>query len=90
PLIGRPYAWDEDSSALIAALVHQSEAAILHGHMFDSGLYRLPVDGSPARKLIDRDGPEASPAVSPDGRFIAYVGHDEQQQSYTVGQLFLL
>ncbi len=90
PLIGRPYAWDEDSSALIAALVHQSETAILHGHMFDSGLYRLPVDGSPARKLIDRDGPEASPAVSPDGRFIAYVGHDEQQQSYTVGQLFLL
>lgn len=89
PPVGRPFDWTPDGRALVAALVHRTEAEILKGRMFDTGLYLLPIDGEPMEKLIDRDGPESWPAVSPDGRYIAYAGYDEAQRSYTVAQLFV-
>jgi len=90
PLIGSPYAWTADSKALVAALNRNDENAILKGKMFDTGLYLLPVDGSAMKTLIDRDGPEASPQVSPDGRYIAYIGADEAGRWHTTTRLMVL
>lgn len=93
PLIGRPFDWTPDSRALVASLVHWDEAHILKGRMFDTSLFLIPIDGEP-KKLIDRDGPQNWPSVSPDGRYIAYTGydtdHDTAKRSYTVAKLFLL
>ncbi len=36
-------------------------------------LYRQPLDGAPARPVTPAFGEAASPAVSPDGRWVAYV-----------------
>lgn len=44
----------------------------------DSELYRVPADGAaPPQALTDRVGPDASPMVSPDGRWVAWLGYDE-------------
>jgi dipeptidyl aminopeptidase/acylaminoacyl peptidase len=50
-------------------------------------LWLLPVAGGPARQLTSDPAPDTQPAVSPDGRWIAFVsrrGKDEQSQIYVI------
>ncbi len=57
-----------------AATVH----ALIRGDLLDEvGL----ADGA-VRPLTDRRGPDHSPAMSPDGRKIAYLGFDDRAQGY--------
>jgi dipeptidyl aminopeptidase/acylaminoacyl peptidase len=42
-------------------------------------LYRLPLAGGAATPITPAFGKAAAPVVSHDGRFVAYVHHDEQQ-----------
>ena len=45
----------------------------------ESEIYRVSIDGGAPVALTSRDGPDNAPAVSPDGRHIAYVGFDDKQ-----------
>lgn len=91
PFSGRMYTWLPDSKALVAAFIHKSEFEILQGAMYDTGLFLLPIDGSDTQTLIDEIGPEGSPAVSPDGRYVAYTGYpDEGRTNYTISKLSVL
>jgi len=47
----------------------------------DIGL--VPVEGGAVRKLTKSLGPAYSPAFSPDGKTIAYIGHAQQYGDYT-------
>src|SRR5213078_3916300 len=38
----------------------------------------------------ERKGPDQSPAVSPDGKFIAYTGFDDKEQGYQVTRLYVM
>ena len=40
-------------------------------------IYRQSLDGGPARPITPPFGKTASPAISPDGRWVAYVHHDD-------------
>jgi dipeptidyl aminopeptidase/acylaminoacyl peptidase len=40
--------------------------------------------------LTDRPGPDTSPAVSPDGKQIAYLGFDDKVQTYQIDRLYLM
>ena len=42
------------------------------------------------RALTDRDGPDAQPAVSPDGRLIAYTGFDDRGRGYENALLYVM
>ena len=48
-------------------------------------LYRQPLDGSPVRPVTPAFGEAASPAVSPDGRWVAYVHSYEDVDVIAVG-----
>ena len=47
-------------------------------------LYRQPLDGSPARPVTPAFGEASSPAVSPDGRWVAYVHSYEDEDVIAV------
>ena len=47
-----------------------------------------PATGS--RALTSRDGPDNEPAVSPDGRLIAYTGFDDRERGYENSLLYVM
>lgn len=59
----------------------------------DTEIYAVPADGSGEPKpLTNRRGPDNSPRVSPDGRWIAYSGFDEATppKTYSVSHLYVI
>ncbi len=56
----------------------------------NSEIYKISVADGSITALTDREGPDSNPAVSPDGRFIAYTGYDEEYQGYQVSHLYLM
>jgi dipeptidyl aminopeptidase/acylaminoacyl peptidase len=56
----------------------------------NSEVYRISIDGGAPVPLTNRNGPDASPVVSPDGRYIAYVGFDDRKLGYQNTQLSIM
>ena len=56
----------------------------------DSEIYAVDVETGDIEPLTSRNGPDRSPAVSPDGRHIAYVGYEDKMQTYQVARLYVM
>ncbi len=56
----------------------------------NSEIYRVSVADGLISALTDRHGPDNSPAISPDGKKIAYLGFDDRYQGYQVTHLYLM
>ena len=56
----------------------------------DSEIYSLSTKDGALKALTDRRGPDFSPAVSPDGRQIAYFGYDDRYVGYQVRRLYVM
>ncbi len=56
----------------------------------NSEIYELAVADGRIRPLTARLGPDGSPAVSPDGRRIAYTGFDDRYQGYQITRLYVM
>ncbi|MEM1042325.1 MAG: S9 family peptidase [Bacteroidota bacterium] len=78
-------AWTPDGQALILSANRSSDWEY---DPRESDLYRLDLDTEALTRLTDRDGPDASPAVAPDGR-IAYLGFDDRRQGYQLTRLYV-
>jgi len=59
-------------------------------HMWESEIYAVDMESREVRQLTDRNGPDRSPKVSPDGRMIAYVGADSTGMTYLVQRLYVM
>ncbi len=60
-------------------------------HTFvNSEIYRLDLADGNIVALTDRNGPDHSPVVSPDGEWVAYLGFDDRVQTYQVTDLYLM
>ena len=53
----------------------------------NSELYVASILTGEIRAVTDRPGPDHSPAVSPDGRRIAFVGYEDRTRTYQVSRL---
>jgi dipeptidyl aminopeptidase/acylaminoacyl peptidase len=51
--------------------------------------YLLDVETAAIKRLTTRKGPENGPAMSPDGKRIAYTGFDDDGTSYQVSELYV-
>ena len=56
----------------------------------NSELYKIDKNGSNIHQLTTRNGPDYEPAISPDGKRIAYLGYDDKVQTYQVNNLYLI
>jgi acylaminoacyl-peptidase len=56
----------------------------------NSEIYELALADGSIRALTGRFGPDAEPAISPDGSRIAYVGFDDRHQGYQVTALYVM
>ena len=56
----------------------------------ESEIYAVDIATASRRALTSRDGPDASPAVSPDGSTIAYTGYDDVMRAYQQARLYIM
>jgi len=56
----------------------------------NSDIWRVSVDGGAPVALTTRTGPDEEPAISPDGRRIAYVGYDDAERSHQDSRLYVM
>jgi dipeptidyl aminopeptidase/acylaminoacyl peptidase len=56
----------------------------------DSDVYQLSLADGSYQALTHRFGPDASPALSPDGSTIAYTGYDEHYQGHQTSHLYFM
>ena len=56
----------------------------------ESEVYAVDVASGRIRALTTRKGPDSSPAVSPDGKLVAYTGYDYNTQTWTDSKLYVV
>jgi dipeptidyl aminopeptidase/acylaminoacyl peptidase len=80
-------AWSADGSEILVS-ANRHENADLEPN--DSEIYAVDVATGAIRALTKRFGPDAQPAASPDGKYVAYIGYDDRYQGYQRARLYLL
>lgn len=56
----------------------------------ESEIYAVELGDLSRRALTTRDGPDRAPAVSPDGRRIAWLGYDDEVKAYQQTDLYVM
>jgi dipeptidyl aminopeptidase/acylaminoacyl peptidase len=71
---GGPISWSRDGRSI---LFSGNRSENWEREAINTEIYALDVATNQVRALTTRDGPDAEPAVSPDGRLIAFTGFDD-------------
>ncbi|WP_297694839.1 S9 family peptidase [uncultured Eudoraea sp.] len=56
----------------------------------NSEIYQVEVTSGRIKALTERKGPDNNPVVSPDGKYIAYLGYQDKVQTYQVRKLHIM
>lgn len=79
--------WTPDGKALLLSANRRPD---FDREPLDTEIYEFSIADGSVRALTDRRGPDNAPAISPDGRYIAYVGFDDAYQGYQVTRLYVM
>lgn len=79
--------WTPDGKDLLVSINRHRESDL---DAFDTEIYQFSVADGSLRALTNRKGPDNSPAVSPDGNWIAYTGFDDRYQGHQTTKLYLM
>jgi acylaminoacyl-peptidase len=80
-------AWSPDGKFLIVSVNRHPES---DHEYFDTEVYEFGVADGALRALTNRKGPDNAPAVSPNGKWIAYTGFDDRYQGHQTTKLYLM
>jgi dipeptidyl aminopeptidase/acylaminoacyl peptidase len=78
--------WSADGKKLF---VVGNEAARPEMDPIESEIYAIDLASGSLQAITDRDGPDHSPAVAPDGERLAWLGYDDQRLSYQQTELYV-
>ena len=84
---GGRLAWTPDGEQILLAANRQEDAA--HDPL-ESELWSVDVASGDMAQLTDRDGPDANPAISPDGSRIAYLGFNDRRLGYQQPNVYIM
>ncbi len=76
--------WSRDGGSLIFSGNRNDDWEL---NFRNSEIYSVSIKNGDIVALTDRNGPDAEPVVSPDGRKIAYWSEDDKVQTYQVSKL---
>ncbi len=79
--------WSADARQLYVSGIRKPDAEYLRN---DSEIYAVDLASGAIRPLTDRKGPDSAPLVSPDGKWVAYTGFDDQSFTNHVGSLYVM
>ncbi len=83
--VGEPVWLPQNSGILITA----NRSPDWESEPRGSEIYKISLEGE-IKALTDRNGPDTSPTLSPDGSSIAYTGFDDEGLSYQPAHLYLM
>jgi dipeptidyl aminopeptidase/acylaminoacyl peptidase len=79
--------WSADGQEIFFSAIRKPEAEYLRG---DSEIYSVDLETLEITALTDRKGPDRGPRVSPDGKWIAYTGYDDNNYTSHLSSLYLM
>jgi len=79
--------WSMDGRLIYFSAIRKPEAEYLRG---DSEIYSVDLDTLEIKTLTDRKGPDRGARLSPDGKWIAYTGYDENNNYSNILNLYLM
>jgi acylaminoacyl-peptidase len=82
-----PFAWTPDGKAIIFSANRHDDWEY---QPINSEIYEVTISDGSIKALTDRNGPDQSPTLSPDGRQIAYAGFDDRYRGYEVTRLYVM
>jgi dipeptidyl aminopeptidase/acylaminoacyl peptidase len=82
-----PLSWTPDGHTIVFSANRNAD---WERNPINSEVYALDVAGGTIAALTTRQGPDAQPAVSPDGRLIAFTGFDDKELGYQNALLYVM
>jgi dipeptidyl aminopeptidase/acylaminoacyl peptidase len=79
--------WTPDGSELVFSGLREKDA---DWQVRESEIYAVNVASGAVRQLTRRKGPDFGPSVSPDGKYVAYIGHDATKDTYEVPKIHVI
>jgi len=79
--------WSSDGQKIYFSAIRKPDAEYLRG---DSELYSVDLKTHEIEVLTDRKGPDRTPRVSPDGKWIAYTGYDDKNYTRHLSHLYIM
>lgn len=80
------FVWGPDGHSLIFSADLRVDGETLAP---DSELHRVSLTDGVISTLTNREGPDTSPRISPDGRHLAYLGYDDRRMGYHNTALYI-
>jgi dipeptidyl aminopeptidase/acylaminoacyl peptidase len=78
--------WQKDSKAFYFSANRQSDK---RAQAQNSELYKLTIADKSLLQVTDRFGPDHAPALSEDGKWLAYLGYDDKKLAHQANQLYV-
>ncbi|HZS43756.1 MAG TPA: S9 family peptidase [Blastocatellia bacterium] len=79
--------WSADSKTIYISGIRKPDAEYLRG---DSEIYAINLATLDIKPLTDRNGPDNNPIVSPDGKWITYIGYDQKHYTNHISSIYLM
>lgn len=80
-------AWSADSKAVFVSVNRDPDRDL---EVVNTDIFRIELDDGRISRLTTRKGPDNHPTVSPDGKYIAYLGWDDQKMGYHRTRLYVM